>query len=144
MRTQKVTSTVFAGFALLITLSDAHAELRQFSCELDNDYVAFVLREVADMGTVGARSYIVDLQARGPTLRLPPEYYAPDWHDVEDIEFRPINVDVGYGKLSFRIRQSSHSFTQPIGIVQRACWNAAQQFIARKGIVVHETEPGAQ
>jgi hypothetical protein len=120
----------------------ATAEMRQFSCELDNNYVAFVLREASEMGTVGARNYIVDFQQHGPTIRLPPTYYAPDWSDIEEIRFEHLGgEDAGYGRLSLRIRSAQEpTYTQQIGIVQRTCWNAAKGFLGSRGITVRTSE----
>ena len=134
-----VTFATIIGFAHLAHA--ANAELRQFSCQLDNNFVAFELREASQMGVVGARTYVVDFQENGPTIRLPPSYYAPDWADVETIAFEYLNTKRDYGRLSLRIRGRTGVYTQPIGIVQRACWEAAKTFLVTRHIQVEIAEP---
>jgi hypothetical protein len=110
-------------------------EMRQFSCSLDNNWVAFNLRKTSELGTVGAHTYGVDFQEHGPTIRLPPTYYAPDWKDVEEIAFQYLGSGKTEGRLSLRLRDSSGpDYTQQIGIVQRACWEAAKGYLQSRGI----------
>jgi hypothetical protein len=99
---------------------------------------------LAEMGTVGAPTYVVDFQETGPTIRLPPSYYAPAWKDVEEITFQ--NMGNGdYGRLSLRIHDPGRqTYTQPIGVVQRACWEAAKGFLSSRKITVHISEPNVR
>jgi hypothetical protein len=129
--------TIAALFSVPV---DGAAELRQFSCSLDNNWVAFELREASEIAKPGARTYIVDFQVNGPTIRLPPFEYAPDWRDVEEISFQYLeNGD--FGRLSLRIRSPLRpTYTQSIGVVQRACWEAAKGFLISRAITVRISE----
>jgi hypothetical protein len=135
---------IVVAYSVLVTADGATAEYRQFSCSLDNNWVAFELREASETGTTGARTYVVDFQERGPTIRLPPSGYAPDWKDVEEITFQHLgNGD--YGRLSLRIHDPvRQTYTQPIGVVQRACWEAAKGFLNSRKITVHISEPNVR
>jgi hypothetical protein len=140
------TAALVAGiFGSVALAAQPHSEFRQFSCELDNDYVVFTLRHTEDIWVVGAKSYSVNFQVGGPVIRLPPEYYSPNWSDVKDIKFERLADDPGYGRLSLRISGATGaSYTQAVGIVQRACWEAAKQFIVSRGIVAHFSETEAR
>jgi hypothetical protein len=70
---------------------------------------------------------------------LPPQYYSPDWKDIERIEFHPVNDGSdfrGYGKLSLRIREQGSLHTQEIGTVQVSSWEAAKKFLLENGVHV--------
>ena len=128
---------------LTVLASTSKAELRQFSCQLDNNFVAFELREASEMAASGARTYIVDFQENGPTIRLPPTGYAPEWKDVEYISFEYLDRIGKYGRLSLRIRTPLGPRSQSVGIVQRACWEASKAFLTSRQItvIISETVP---
>jgi hypothetical protein len=127
-------AAIALGFVMTKGFS-AEDEMRQYRCGLDNGFVSFYLRKESEMGTVGARSYIVDFQDNGPTIRLPPEYYAPGWDQIEEIAFESIGPSKVEGRLSLKVRGGfGHVYVQPIGIIQRACWNAAKDYLQRNKI----------
>jgi len=119
--------------AVIISMSfsaaTAEDELRQISCDQENGFPSIALRKTSEMNTAGARTYIVDFQQDGPVIRLPPEYYSPDWKDVEEITFSTIDNARAKGRLTLKIRSGSGAvYVQPIGIIERACWNATKSY----------------
>lgn len=133
------------AIGIFLMLTDiSKAEFIQRECDVENDYVAFALEDLSDVAQSKPyphHSYIVDFQQNGPTIRLPPEYYAPEWQRVELIAFEPTDKSKLQGRLSLRIRKhSGEAYVQPIGIVQKACWEAAKVFLSRENIKVPISE----
>jgi hypothetical protein len=124
-----------AGTVLMLAfgITESHStedEMRQVSCGLDDSVLSIGLRIASEIKTAGAHTFLVDFQQEGPVIRLPPEYYAPDWADIEEITFQSIGLTKSEGRLSLKVRGGTGSvYVQPIGVIQRACWNAAKSYL---------------
>jgi len=130
-----------AAFALLVygavsTASQGHEGYTQTSCEIiDNDLThsaAISVATPADIREGRALLYDVEFQPQGPLIRLPPQYYAPAWKDIDHIAMEYPSADADAGILSMRIKGIVGEYKQPVGKVKRACWNSVRAYIERK------------
>jgi len=114
----------------------AEEEMHQISCDLDNGFPSIALRRTSEMKAAGAHTFIVDFQEEGPVIRLPPEYYSPEWERVEEVTFQYIGNGRAEGRLSLKIRRrgSGTVYVQPVGVIGRTCWNALKGFLRRSKI----------
>jgi hypothetical protein len=97
-----------------------------------NTFVVYLVNEShPDSGV-----YLVEFQKEGPLIRLPPEYYAMDWPNVEFLEFlRPPSDTLG--QMSIHARNGS---TQPIGKVKKSCWELLKRYLSDSHIAVQLKE----
>jgi len=126
------------GFAVIALLSCGaiaaslfgREEYAQTRCDVDNEGAVIWMATPSDI--TGGRSFLynIDFQFPGPVIRFPPQFYAPDWTDIDNITMEYPNRNADIGELSLSIRESNGSiYTQRIGLVKRDCWNKARRYV---------------
>ena len=83
------------------------------------------------------------------SVRLPPQFYSPDWRQVDGIEMRYLDRESRSGVLQLRLHNTNGSaYVETVGRVQRSCWNAVKSYISghieNKNTVIHMLETTAK
>ncbi len=128
-----------------------HADYAQESCEIssESDYAVIWLDEASKVGQHRPLKYNVQFDPSGVTFRLPPEFYAPDWTQVDDIEMQFDDRESKSGLLRLHMHNTHGSaYVETVGRVQRSCWNDVKKYIHervdRKGTIVYMSEATAK
>jgi hypothetical protein len=89
--------------------------------------------------------YDIQFDLTGVTFRFPPEFYAPDWSQIEDIKIQYRDAKAESGRLELRVHNTNgRRFTEVVGNVERSCWVTVKEYIHKnifnRGIAVHMIE----
>lgn len=106
------------------------------SCDVDENYVAFILQEVGDRGKDGARKYVVSFDQGGLAINTPPIAYAPDWADLTRLVFEAQSPNAAIGMVKFGLRKGAAEEVRVIGLVDAGCWQALVEFVQSHHISV--------
>lgn len=139
--------TLVVVIGAVATPSIVRADYAQVSCDVDNESDSAIIW-VDDASRVEkhpALNFNVEFFPSGVAVRLPPQFYAPDWTQVENIEMQYPDRESKLGLLQLRIHNIGGSmFIQTVGRVERSCWNAVKKYIRQhvesKGTTVHVSE----
>ena len=134
-----------AGDAIAASLFDDGEDYLQSGCEVDNERAVIWMATPSDIREGRKNLYNIEFQPQGSVIRFPPQFYAPDWKDIDSITMEYPNRNADTGKLFIRIRETSNStYIQRIGLVKRVCWNKAERFIKQvlsiHGVVIRLIE----
>jgi hypothetical protein len=117
------------------------------SCEVDagSDYAVISMDTVSAVGKHLPSRYNIQFDPKGIVLRFPPEFYAPDWTQIEDISMKYLNTRSGSGILAIRLHDiGGNPRLETIGSVKRSCWETVKKYIRTrvggKGIQVRMSE----
>jgi hypothetical protein len=102
----------------------------QTRCDIDNERAVIWMATPSDVRNGHNFLYNIDFQFPGPVIRFPPQFYAPDWKDIDNITMEYPNRNSNTGTLSLHVREANGSvYIQRIGLVKRDCWNKARRFV---------------
>jgi|GEM_PF-6409666 len=127
--------------------SFVRADYVQVACQINNesDYAVIAVDEASEAERHPSSKYNVQFDPAGVTVRLPPQFYAPDWTQVDDIEMRFHDRESTSGVLQLHLHNTNgRAYVETVGRVKRSCWNAVKSYIRghieSKGTVVHMSE----
>ena len=149
MRKAIAIGVVLLGGALLglgTILVRASADYVQVSCEVTPAYAVIWIDSPAESARHAPLRFNVQFDPNGVVVRLPPQFYGPDWSQIEEIEMAYKGKLSESGELRLRIRDNPGGLdsVQTIGRVQRSCWNDVRSYIRgqveAKGIAVRVSE----
>jgi hypothetical protein len=134
-----VISASVVAIGLLAVRLSVLAGYAQASCEVGNDSAVIWVDDLSRIRRHEALLYNVEFSRSGITVRLPPEYYAPDWTQVDSIEMKYRDRASPSGILQLHLHNTDGSaFVETVGNVKRSCWNSIKAFI-RRHIETHGT-----
>ena len=135
---------------ILAITSLFHTDYAQVSCEIDNesDYAIIWVDEASKVVQHRPLQFSVQFDPKGLVVRLPPQYYAPDWTQVESIEMKYHDRNSKSGLLQLYLYDTDGSvYIERVEHVERPCWNSVKKYILEhvvsKGTVVRFSETRA-
>jgi|SRR5581483_8035258 len=142
-----VAAVVVIGIFAMPSL--VHADYVQVSCEVDNKSAIIWVDEASKAQQHPPLQYNIEFEPSGVAVRLPPQFYAPDWTQVDDIEMRFHDRESTSGVLQLHVHNTNgRAYVETVGRVKRSCWNAVKSYIRghieSKGTVVHMSETTAK
>ena len=114
---------------LLCTSCHAAGDFRQLACNVDKRLELAIIWLDNDPAYARNPRFNVQFDRRGVALRLPPEFYAPAWDDIDEITTVFPSKKAGWGILRVRVHESGRQYIQTVGNIGRSCWDATSALL---------------
>jgi len=140
-------SVAAVALSAFIALSFGQKKYAEVSCEINDksDYAVIWIDESALAQKKRPLKYNVQFDPAGVVFRLPSEFYAPEWPQIENLTMHYADSKADSGILQIQEHNvGGKSRLQMVGTVKRLCWNSVKRYIdthvRSKGVAVHMSE----
>jgi hypothetical protein len=129
MFTKALLSSLVGLFAVACHASE---EFKQVLCNVDESSDVAIIWVDDESKPKGLR-FNVQFEQNSIVFRLPPEFYAPGWQQIEEIQMDFPNKESLSGMLRVHLHNTDGShYVQVVGKVERSCWHSVDAFIRHR------------
>jgi hypothetical protein len=118
------------GAIVLLLSGFSGPDLIERDCKItDRGGLSIYLVKREDAQLTRVHQHVIYMDAKGITVAIGSDFYAPDWSDVKSISMDPADLKSGSGIMNFEYNDGN---SQRIGRIDMNCWNLVEDCVKSK------------